>query len=108
MRLFACEFVPIAKTISKARSVVDTSTKNFVMWKTSVGIFPRAIIQHPISDAVKCRAGNCRAHGAEIFALLQIFARSPQYLALRAPDSRGEPSHSADFCRPPNSSLLYK
>jgi hypothetical protein len=64
MRLFACEFVPIAKTISKAISVVDTSTKNFVVWKTSAGIFPRAIIQHPISGAVKCRAGNCRAHGA--------------------------------------------
>jgi hypothetical protein len=36
-----------AKRISKAGSDRHTSTKFFVVWKTSAGIFPRMTIQNP-------------------------------------------------------------
>ncbi len=44
---FLCARLPKAKRISKAGSVRDTSTKFFVVWKTSAGIFPRMTIQNP-------------------------------------------------------------
>jgi hypothetical protein len=48
----------------KARSDGHTSTKYFVVWKTSAGIFPRKIIQNPQEEFVKWRDGNCREDGA--------------------------------------------
>jgi hypothetical protein len=49
---------------TKARSDGHTSTKYFVVWKTSAGIFPRKNIQNPREEFVKWRDGNCRRDGA--------------------------------------------
>ncbi len=83
------------KTFSKARSEPHTSTNFFVVWKTSAGIFREQLFSTSFLSAVKCRAGNCRARGAEISPRSQIPTPAPQHLAQRAPRSRAIPARES-------------
>src|SRR5579864_8721843 len=64
MRLNCCCAVAATRTISKEGSVRHTSTKFFVVWKTSLEVLRETLFRTRSGVAVKCRAGYCRANDA--------------------------------------------